>query len=364
MIRFNDIMSKFAVKGEVTDVSPLGHGRVNHTYEVVCGGEHYVLQEINHMIFRYPVDVVNNLFLVTDYMRDKIREEGGDPERETLTFIRTRDENQLLQTDDGGYFRLYRMIRDGREMQKPATAEEARAAGTAIGRFQHLLIGFPTEQLSTTFPEIHVMRKRMRALLEAVRADICMRTSNCQEQIHFVLERSDDLNFIEDGLKSGELPRRVTHNDPGYNNVLLDENTDQPLCLIDLDTVMSGSSISDFGDAVRMGAASVSELDRNGDVELDLVLYRAYMESYLAQMGHHLTDREKELLGKAVWLSAMESGIRYLTDYLNGKQSLGDFSDDKQNLFSAVNQFFLVIDIEEKEDQMEQIRQEVLMSAE
>ena len=124
---------------------------------------------INHMIFKYPIDVVNNLFLVTEYMRKQIAREGGDPERETLTFLRTKDENQLLQTDDGGYFRLYRMIDRGVEMQKPRTPAEAFEAAAAIGKFQHELIGFPAEQLSVTFPEMHNMKKRIRTLLDAYR---------------------------------------------------------------------------------------------------------------------------------------------------------------------------------------------------
>ena len=364
MTNFNEIMGKFQVTGEVTDVQPLGHGRVNHTYEVTCGAERYVLQEINHIIFKYPVDVVNNLFLVTEYMRRQIEREGGDPERETLTYIRTKAENQLFQTDDGSYFRLYKMIGDGVEMKKPASREEAKEAASAIGKFQHLLTGFPINQLSQTFPDTHVMKKRVRALLDAVRADICMRTSNCQEQIHFVLDRSQRLTLLEEELEAGKIPRRVTHNDPGYNNVLLDESTGKALCLIDLDTVMSGSSLSDFGDAVRMGAASVTELERSGDVELNLDYYRAFLEGYLQHMDHHLNGREKELLGYSVWLSAMESGICYLTDYLRGDYRSGDFADEKQNLYSAVNQFYLVLDIEDKKDSMEDIRREVLMSIE
>ncbi|MCI1654692.1 MAG: aminoglycoside phosphotransferase family protein [Lachnospiraceae bacterium] len=364
MIKFNEIMNKFQVEGEVTQVEPLGHGRVNHTFEVVCGGRHYVLQEINHMIFKYPIDVVNNLFLVTEYMRKQIAREGGDPERETLTFLRTKDENQLLQTDDGGYFRLYRMIDRGVEMKKPRTPAEAFEAAAAIGKFQHELIGFPAEQLSVTFPEMHNMKKRIRALLDAVRADICMRTSNCQEQIHFVLDRADRLYAIEDAVRAGAIPKRVTHNDPGYNNILLDQDTGKALCLIDLDTVMSGASVNDFGDAVRMGAASVTEFERDGDVELDLKLYRAYLEGYLYYMGAHLNQEEKDFLGESVWLAAMERGIRYLTDYLNGGYVGSDFSDEKEYLYCAVNQFYLVLDMEEKQEQMEEILREVLMSAE
>ncbi len=362
MTNYEDILAKFQIDSSGLVVKPLGHGRVNHTFEISCADGHFVLQEINHQIFKYPTEVMNNLFQVTEYMRWRIAEEGGDPSRETLTFLRTRGENHLLQTEEGCFYRIYRMIENGSEMKKPATPAEAFEAASALGKFQHLLYDFPAERLSMTFPDLHNMKRQMNRFLDAVRADICFRTSNCQEQIHFVLDHSDRMYVLGNELETGAIPRRVSHNDPGYNNVLIDDETHKALCLIDLDTVMPGCSVFDFGDAVRMGAATVSELDRTGDVELDLDLYRAYLDGYLSYMGGHLTSRETELLGYSVWLAALERGIRYLTSYLNGEWNEGEFSDDKQNLFAAVNQFYLVLDIEDKRDKMEQILQEVKMS--
>ncbi len=362
MTNYADILTKFDIDCGNLVVKPLGHGRVNHTFEICCDGGHYVLQEINHLIFKYPTEVMNNLFQVTEYMRWRIAEEGGDPNREAMTFLRTRGENNLLQTEEGNFFRVYRMVENGSEMEKPSSPKEAFEAASALGKFQHLLHDFPAERLSMTFPDLHNLRRQMSRFLDAVRADICFRTSYCQEQIHFVLDHSDRLYIIENELDTGSIPRRVTHNDPGYNNVLVDDQTKEALCLIDLDTVMTGASVFDFGDAVRMGAASVNELDRTGDIELDLDLYRAYLEGYLKYMGPHLTSRETDLLGYSVWVASMERGIRYLTAYLNGEWNEGEFSDDKQNLFAAVNQFFLVLDIEDKHDQMEQILAEVKMS--
>ena len=178
-----------------------------------------------------------------------------------------------------------------------------------------------------------------------------------------MLDRTDRLYRIADALESGKIKKRVTHNDPGYNNVLLDADSRRALCMLDLDTVMPGCSLFDFGDMVRMNAATVSEFDQSGNVELDLALYRASLEGYLACMGHDLTDLEKSLLAYAVWLAAMEHGMWYLTNYLSGDWNMTDFTNEKQNLYCAVNQFFLVLDMEEKEKDMEQILQEVLMSA-
>ena len=363
-MEYSDIVKCFQVTGEVTQLKPLGHGLVNHTFEVVCGGTHYVLQEINHSVFKYPVEVVNNQFQVTEFLREKITREHGDPQRETLTFLRTGSGNQLFQTEDGNYYRLYRMVENGSEMPKPSGKREAYEAASIIGTFQRRLLDFEVSNISATFPRMHDQKYNVRLLLDAVRADICYRTSDCQEQLHFVLDRTERMYAIESGLSSGLIPLRVTHNDPGYNNILIDNETKKAVCIVDLDTVMPGCSLYDFGDAVRMGAATVTEHDRSGDVELDLVLFRAYLEGYLSQMGRALTQRERELLVYSVWLMTMEKGMRYLTEYINGDQNDWDFADDKQNLYCAVNQFFLVLDIEEKMQQMEQILKEVLMSAE
>ena len=355
MMNFDEIIHKFEVEGEVTEVKPLGHGKVNHTYEITCGEKHYVLQEMNHFIFKYPTEVMNNLFLVTEYLRNIIEEEGGNPKRETLTFVRTKFGNQLLQSETGSYFRLYEMICCGEEMEKPQTSQESYELGHVLGQFQRRLKDFQTNQLSYTVVKLHDMKNVMSRFLDAVRADMCFRTSDCQEQIQFVLERSKQLYRIRDAVESGDIPLRVTHNDAHYSNILIDNCTGKAICLIDLDTVMPGVSILDFGDSVRAGAVSLGEDERSGDIELDLELYRTHLRGYLSEMGNILTEKEKELINYAVWLMAMEKGIRYLTDYLNGDQNMFDFSYERQNLFRAVNQFFLVLDIEEKMEQMDAI---------
>lgn len=355
MMKFEEIIRKFEISGEITQVKPLGHGKVNHTYEILCGGQYYVLQEMNHFVFKYPTEVMNNLFLVTEYLRDIIEKEGRDPDLETLTFIRTKAGNQLLQTETGSYFRLYRMIHCGEEMGKPDTIEKAYEAGKILGQFQRRMRDFPTQQLSATMPKLHEMKYVMRTFLDAVRADICFRTSDCQEQIQFVLDRSKKLTLIRDAVDQGQIPLRVTHNDTHYSNILVDSDSKKAICLIDLDTVMPGVSILDFGDSVRAGAATFDEDEKSGDIELDLSLYRSHLQGYASEMGRVLAPKEKEMVTYAVWLMAMEKGIRYLTDYLTGDRNISDFSYERQNLYRAVNQFFLVLDIEEKWPQMDEI---------
>lgn len=361
MLKFDEIIGKFQVEGQITEVKPLGHGTVNHTYEIACGEDYYVLQEMNYSVFKYPTEIMNNLFLVTEYLREEIKKEGRNAERETLTFIRTNAGNLILQTEQGHYFRLYRMIRYGSEMKKPQKREEAYEAARAVGVFHRRLRGFDCRNLSYTIPKMHDMKYLLGQLLDAVRADICFRTSDCQEQIQFVLDRSQRLYLVRDAMDSGQIPKRVTHNDTRYSNVLIDTDSKKAICLIDLDTVMPGASILDFGDAARAGAATYPEDERYGDIEIDLDLYRAYLQGYCDEMGTHLTAREKELFAYAVWLEAMEHGMQYLTEYLNGDRHTFHFSDERQNLYRAVNQFFLVLDIEEKQEQMNEIAAAVLM---
>lgn len=359
MTNYEEILSKFQIEGEITDVKPLGHGKVNHTFEIICGDDAYVLQEINHIVFKYPTVVMNNLFLVTEYLRDVIKKEGLHPDLETLTFIWTKAGNQLLQTEGGSYFRLYRMICCGEEMQKPETREQAYEVGRILGQFHRRMRDFPVGQLSETVPKMHDMKYLMRNLLDAVRADICFRTSDCQEQIQFALNRSGQFSMIRDAVESGEIPLRVTHNDTHYSNILVDKDTHKAICLIDLDTVMPGVAIMDFGDSVRAADATFDEDEKYGDIELDLERYRSHLTGYAAEMGRVLTPKERELIGYAVWLAAMEKGIRYLINYLTGDQNMTDFSDERQNLFRAVNQFYLALDIEEKLGQMNEIARAV-----
>jgi len=359
MTKFEEIIRKFQIDGEITEVKTLGHGTVNHTFEVDCGGEHYVLQEMNHVVFKYPTEVMNNVALVTEYLRDVIEEEGRDPDLETLHFIRTMSGNLLLQTEQGSYFRLYRMIQCGKAMKKPASPEAGYEVGRIVGQFHRRLRDFPTNQLSYTVPKMHDMKKIVRAFTDSVRSDICFRTADCQEQIRFVLNRSEQTGHITRAVDAGEIQLRVTHNDPHYKNILVDPVTGKAICLIDLDTVMPGVSILDFGEAVRIGAATAGEDEKSGDIELDMDLYQCILRGYAEEMGRVLSEREWELINYAVWLVTYEHGVRYLTDYLNGERNATDFSDEQQNLYRAVNQFYLTLDIEEKMDEMNEISREV-----
>lgn len=350
---FKEIVSKFQVDGEFKEAKPLGHGAINETYEIVCGDDHYVLQEINPVVFRHPADVMSNLFLVTEHLKKKIQEEGGDPKRETLEFIRTKEDNTLLQKPDRKYYRMYRMIRGAEAMEHMNTTECARHAAAAYGRFQKRLADLDISELSETIPRYHDTPYQMKQLLNAIRADICGRSSSCKKEIMFVLERSEKLDRIVRGIKSGEIPKRVTHNDTKCSNVLMDPETRQAVCVIDLDTVMPGSALYDFGDAIRSGASV--DKGEGKTAQLDLKLFEAYTDGYLSELAGSLNDKEKELLVYSVWLMSMECGIRYLADYLGGDVYFSHVEYPEENLEKARLQFGLVLDIEKKREQMEEI---------
>ncbi len=357
---FQEIVSQFQIQEEVLSARALGHGAINETYEVVCREHHYVLQEINPIVFKHPSDMMKNLFLVTEHLRKKIIAAGGDPERETLEFIRTRAGNTLLQTKDRKYYRMYRMIQGAEAMEHMDTLECAEHAAAAYGKFQKQLADFDITKLSETITRYHDTRYQMKQLLDAIRADVCGRASGCQSQIMFVLERSDDLGKISDEMEKGTIPKRVTHNDTKCTNILMEKESKKAVCVIDLDTVMPGSALYDFGDAIRSGASSIGEGAGDTNAELDLSMFAAYVRGYLGEMADSLTEKEKELMVYSVWLMTMECGIRYLADYLGGDVYFSHIDHETANLEKAVQQFCLVLDIEEKQEQMEQIVQENL----
>lgn len=349
---FRAIVAKFQIEDVFIEARPLGHGAINDTYEIICENDHYVLQEINRMVFKHPADVMNNLFAVTEHLKKKIEEEGGDPKRETLEYIRTKEGNTMHQTPEKSYYRMYRMIQDAEAMERMETEECAEHAAQAFGKFQKRMADFDSSRLSETLPRYHDTRYQMKQLLNAIRADVCGRASACQPQIMFVLELSEKLGMIKEAMKAGQIPVRVTHNDTKCSNVLMKKSTKQAVCVIDLDTVMPGCALYDYGDAIRSGASVQRE---DGTAGLDLSMFEAYTRGYLSEMKDSLTVREKELMAYSAWVMTMECGIRYLTDYLSGDVHFTHGETEDANLKKAIRQFQVVLDMEHKKEKMEEI---------
>lgn len=349
--QLSDIVKQFAID---VNVEAYGNGHINDTY-IANSEPRYILQRINSAIFKNPEQVMENIVGVTEFLRKKIIAEGGDPDRETLTVIKTNDGKNFYKTADGNYFRMYKYIERSVGYEMVESPEQFYEAARAFGKFQHMLSDYPAEKLYDTIPLFHDTRKRFADFEEAVANDIAGRKALVQKEIDFVLSRKADASVVLDAIAAGEVPLRVTHNDTKLNNVLLDAETGEGVCVIDLDTVMPGSLLYDFGDALRFGASSGAEdeiyLDK---IYFDLELFEAFTKGFIKEVGNVLTPKEIELLPFSAKLLTYECGMRFLGDYLNG-DTYFKIHREHHNLDRARTQFKLVADIETKLDAMKEI---------
>ena len=343
----NEILARFDLAGEVKSVTPYGCGHINGTYLVECAGtdRKYILQRINTSIFQDPAALMENICAVTDYL-DK---HGRNIYREVLRVVPTREGEKYFACEDGTY-RVYDFIENTLTVQTVTDAGEMRRSGEAFGSFVRCLDGFPAEVLHETIPHFHDTPKRYETFEAAVAADICGRAGQCEEEIAFVRSHKNIMATLTDALASGEVPLRVTHNDTKLNNVLLDPDTLRPVAVIDLDTVMPGLSLYDFGDSIRAGTNPVAEDEPDASlVYCNQEYFRAYTEGYLSACGQMLTEKEIELLPMSGIMMTLECGMRFLTDYLSG-DTYFHTTRDGQNLDRCHTQFKLVADMEKNYD--------------
>jgi Ser/Thr protein kinase RdoA (MazF antagonist) len=332
-----------------------GNGHINDTYRVE--GSKYILQRINTSIFKNPQELMTNIENVTAFLRKKITAAGGDPERETLTFVPTVSGENLYQMGDHGAFRVYKFITGTKTIEDSKNPEDLYEAGVGFGHFQKMLEDFPAETLFETIKDFHHTPKRVEALKEAIRNDVAGRAESVKAEIDFALENAVWADTVIKGIEEGTIPLRVTHNDTKINNILFDEATGKALCVIDLDTVMPGSALYDFGDALRMGGSTAAEDETDLEkVWFDTKAYEAFAKGFLSEMKDSLTSAELELLPLSVKLLTYECGIRFLTDHLNG-DTYFKIHRPNHNLDRARNQFKLVADITAKESVLAAITQ-------
>jgi len=318
------LVSRFNFDGEFLRGQSFGHGHINDTYRLdfkrTDGSlKSYILQRINNFVFQNPADLMKNIEAVTSHLRRKVIAAGGDPNRETLTLIPTRDGQSFYLAEDGQYWRSYHFIAKAVAYQVPASMQHVYHAARAFGNFQRMLHDFPATDLIETIPDFHNTPKRFEDLINAVEIDSYHRAWEVEDEFDFIRQRKDQLSVVVDLIQQGRLPVRVTHNDTKFNNVLLDEFTGEGLCIIDLDTVMPGSILYDFGDAIRSIANTAEEDQRNlSKVHLDLDVFGQYTRGYLDVIGRTLTSTELDLLAFSARLMTLECGIRFLSDHLNG----------------------------------------------
>lgn len=346
---------RFAPEGVIDAPAPFGGGHINDTYLFSPAGEkgvRYVLQRINKAAFPHPEDVMDNMLRVTQHLREQIVLRGGDPQRETLRLLRTQDGHFFAVDRNGDYWRSYSFVSDSISYDRSGDEGIFRESGRAFGRFLRMLDGFDAASLHETIERFHDTPHRFAALNEAVARDAAGRVEGVRDLIALALSYEPFASTLVDALASGRLPLRVTHNDTKLNNVLLDERTGRALCVIDLDTVMPGLCAYDFGDAIRYGASTAAEDERDlSRVHLSLPLYRAYAEGYLSEVGGVLTDAELRSLPVGAKMMTLETGVRFLTDYLNGDVYFKVACPD-HNLVRARTQFQLLGEMDAHWDEM------------
>jgi len=289
---------------------------------------------------------------VTTHLRQKIIATGGDPTRETLNLIPTVEEKTFCKTPDGNYWRAYIFIEEATAYQVAENLDHVFNAAKAFGKFQQLLSDFPAEQLYETIPNFHHTAKRFETFVEAIEKDIKNRASTVSAEIKFVEKRATDTSVLIDLLERGQLPERVTHNDTKFNNIMIDDATGEGVCLIDLDTVMPGLSLYDFGDSVRTGAATAAEDEQDlSKVGVGLDIFDRLAHGYLDTTRESLTSLEVDYLGFSAKLMTFENGIRFLTDHLSGDVYY-KIHRENHNLDRCRTQFKMVEDMEQKYDRM------------
>lgn len=352
----HDVISQFTLpEGEYT-VAPYGNGHINVTYCVVKNpGENqqrFILQRVNRYVFKEPVKLIENVEQVTEYLREVIAKEGGNPDRETLTLVPAKDGKNYVIDEEGELWRVYLFVEQTISRDLPDTTELFELSGAAFGKFQRQLGDFPAEKLVETIVDFHNTPARFEQLMDAIRRNEVGRLDAVQAEIAFCMKYEQEVHTLLDALKAGEIPLRVTHNDTKLNNVLLDEKTGKGVCVIDLDTVMPGLTAYDFGDSIRFGANTAAEDETDLEkVQLSLPMFEAFARGFVGEFGNAMGARERELLPMGAKLMTLECGMRFLADYLNGDKYFR-IHREHHNLDRARNQFALVSRMEEKWDEM------------
>ena len=339
----------FRLDGTPVKCQVFGHGHINHTLKVTTDtGAEYVLQRINTYVFKEPVRLMENVSAVTDFLRRRVE----DP-RHALHFLLTHDGKYYHVDDEGQYWRCYDFV-GGFCLDAPESDEDFYQSAIAFGRFQTLLSDFPAETLYETIPEFHNTVDRYRQFRESVAADAAGRAAGVKADIDFLLEREDLACTLQNMRQDGLLPLRVTHNDTKLNNVLLDRVTRKALCVLDLDTVMPGLSLYDFGDSIRFGAATAAEDEQDlSKMELDLHLFEVYTRGYL-EAANALTDTEIAMLPMGALAVTLELATRFLKDYLDGDLYFKT-TYPEHNLVRARTQMKLARDMQQKWEDMNRI---------
>ena len=344
-----NITSAFVLEDNLTECVPYGSGHINDTYRLTYGtGKHYILQKMNRSIFTKPMELMENVSGVTAWLKKKIQENGGDVERETLNLVMTKDGLPYYVDEDGEYWRVYLFIENATCYDMVKDEEDFYQSAVAFGHFQRLLADYPAETLHETIVNFHNTVDRLDKFKTAVEKDICHRAADVEKEIQFVLDRTELAHVLCDMQDQGKLPLRVTHNDTKLNNIMIDNESGKGICVIDLDTVMPGLAMNDFGDSIRFGASTALEDETDlTKVSCSMELFELYTKGFLKGCDGKLTAKEIELMPMGAKTMTFECGMRFLTDYLQGDKYFR-IHREGHNLDRCRTQFKLVEDMEQK----------------
>ena len=351
-----EVLDAYELPATLLGAVRYGQGHINDTFCVVCQPQEgdalrYILQGLSLAAFPRPDQLMENFVGITSYLREKVIAAGGDPLRETLSLVKTKDGKDYYTDSNGKAWRMMPFIEHTDCFQR-ATPELFEASARAFGRFQYMLQGYPAATLHEAIVNFHNTEDRFAKFEAALAADKLGRAKNIADEIKFVMDRKADCSVALQALRDGKLPLRVTHNDTKLNNILIDRDTHEGICVIDLDTTMPGLSINDFGDSIRFGANHADEDEKDlSKVNFDIELYEVYTRGFLEGAQGSLTPAELEYLPWGARLMTLECGIRFLTDYLDGDHYF-HIRRPEHNLDRCRTQFKLVRDMEEQFEAM------------
>lgn len=353
-----EIVNQFIDAGEGLEVKPLGKGHINDSFRVKNGDNEYVLQRINHAIFQNVPELQNNILRVTTHIRKKLTEANvTDIDRKVLTLVPAKDGKYYFEDADGNFWRMMDFVKDSMSYEE-INPELAYKAGLAFGEFQQMLADLPEGPLFETIPNFHNIESRLETFRESVKHNKVGRLYEVNELVKAIEERAEEMTKAERMHREGKLVKRTNHCDTKVNNILFD-NDGNVLCVVDLDTVMPGFVLSDFGDFVRTGANTGAEDDKNLDnVGVDLAIFEGYAKGYLENAAEFLTDIEIENLAFGAKLLTYMQTVRFLTDYIDG-DTYYKIEYGNHNLIRSQAQFKLLESLEENFDKMQEIVMQV-----
>ena len=345
-----DIVSEFLNEKKVVEIIDLHRGHINDSYIIKMPNYQYILQRINTNVFTRPYGMMNNIYKVTKHIKRQVTYDGDNPQRAVLNLVRTQY-GELLCIRDNAYWRMVEFISDSESYENVPTKEVFYEMGKIIGKFQKLLSNFPSKILDESIPHFHDTEQRYKNFLNTISCNN-ERIEKCKYEIDFFNTHSDLYGHIIDLIKKKEIPQRVIHNDTKPNNILFDVNTKKALCMIDLDTVMNGSILYDYGDALRIGASTHREDDPNIDyLDINLSYIERFTYAFLEELKNVIKPKEVQNLYYGYLIMTLEVGMRFLNDYFNYDKYFKINYDD-HNLVRARNQIAVAKKIEENKDKI------------